>query len=63
MQIACEYGFLDVNGRIQCKRTNTYCGHAYYCQMESRFKQTREAETCPVRREDWKPKQKARSKK
>lgn len=63
MQIACEYGFVDDGGRIQCKRTNTYCGHIYWCEMESRFKQSRQAEDCPTRREDWTPAKKARTKK
>lgn len=49
MKIGCEYGFYDPAGKIKCKKLNVPCGHVYFCQLSGTYKQTRQADDCPIR--------------
>lgn len=64
MVISCEYGFTDDSGKIRCNKVNDFCGHVHFCQMNGRFEQTRQAETCRIRflEDEPKPKKKVKKK-
>lgn len=49
--IICKHGKREKNGRIGCRKTGSLCAHVYYCQLQSRWKQTAAAEHCPGREE------------
>lgn len=64
MDITCNYARLDPDGKIKCSKQGVLCGHVYFCHMAGRYKQTRQADKCPIRflLEDEKPKKRGKKK-
>lgn len=49
--IICPHGKKEKNGRIGCRVSGALCAHVFYCQLQSRWKQTPAALSCPGREE------------
>lgn len=50
--IRCDKAYLDSKRRIFCKVTETPCGHVFLCRLSMKWKQTNEADSCPLRRKE-----------
>lgn len=37
--------------KIMCAKTDGPCGHVFFCELTGTYKQTRQADVCPVRKE------------
>lgn len=51
MTISCEHGYYDPDNKIRCKKLDVPCGHVFFCELTGTYKQTRQADDCPVRKE------------
>lgn len=48
--MTCECAKIE-EGKIYCVKRDCLCGHVFYCPTAGKYKQTRQAEKCPVRKE------------
>lgn len=47
--LGCPYAIQrDERDKILCQKTAGCCGHVYFCQLSSKWKQSRGAETCTM---------------